>query len=168
MSRIGKKPVPIASGAKVSIEGRNIKIEGPKGSLAYEHRPEVAVALSDDGSTLAVSAQLESSSATGVGGDQASNGASGSGAVYVFTRDGRRVHRSHQDKLKGIKRLDRNLAVLAQLVMFSEYLTGDSKPASRQSPYLAFGGLQTVSLAAGIPDVGAGEGTPRRTATPDL
>ena len=60
MSRIGKKPVPVASGAKVSIDGRNIKVDGPKGSLTYEHRPEVAVALSEDGSHVVVSGQGES------------------------------------------------------------------------------------------------------------
>jgi hypothetical protein len=46
-----------------------------------------SVALSADGATLAVGASGESSAATGIGGDQASNAASGSGAVYVF-RDG--------------------------------------------------------------------------------
>jgi len=46
------------------------------------------VALSADGSTLAVGAYGEDSNATGIGGDQASNAASGSGAVYVFARAG--------------------------------------------------------------------------------
>jgi hypothetical protein len=48
----------------------------------------VAVALSSDGNTLAVGAQLEDSAATGIGGDQASNAAADSGAVYVFIRSG--------------------------------------------------------------------------------
>ncbi len=48
MSRIGKKPVPISDGAKVSINGRNVEIEGPKGKLSYEHRPEVSVAVNED------------------------------------------------------------------------------------------------------------------------
>ena len=46
MSRIGNKPVPI-SGAKVSLNGRTIDIEGPKGKLSYEHRPEVGVVVDD-------------------------------------------------------------------------------------------------------------------------
>ncbi len=46
------------------------------------------VALSSDGNTLAVGATSESSCATGIGGNQADNSASGSGAVYVFTRSG--------------------------------------------------------------------------------
>ncbi len=44
------------------------------------------VALSSDGNRLAVSAPQEDSSATGIGGDQADNGAEASGAVYMFTR----------------------------------------------------------------------------------
>lgn len=45
------------------------------------------VSLSHDGNTLAVGAADESSSATGINGDQADNSASESGAVYIFTRD---------------------------------------------------------------------------------
>jgi len=47
-----------------------------------------SVALSADGSTLAVGAYAEASTATGIDGDQASNTAPISGAVYVFTRSG--------------------------------------------------------------------------------
>lgn len=47
MSRIGNKPVPIAGGAKVAVNGRVVEIEGPKGKLSYEHRPEVTVAVND-------------------------------------------------------------------------------------------------------------------------
>ncbi len=47
-----------------------------------------AVALSGDGSLLAVNADSEDSAATGVGGDQANNSASDAGAVYLFTRSG--------------------------------------------------------------------------------
>jgi large subunit ribosomal protein L6 len=54
MSRIGKKPVPVAGGAKVTIEGRTINVEGPQGKLVYEHRPEVSVALDEDGKHVVV------------------------------------------------------------------------------------------------------------------
>lgn len=47
-----------------------------------------SVALSGDGNTLAVGANLEASSATGVNGDQDDNSVLGAGAVYVFIRDG--------------------------------------------------------------------------------
>jgi hypothetical protein len=43
-----------------------------------------SVALSADGNTLAVGAPYESSNATGIGGDQSSNSASYSGAVYLY------------------------------------------------------------------------------------
>lgn len=44
------------------------------------------VGLSADGNTLAVSADAESSDATGIDGDQTNNTASNAGAVYVFKR----------------------------------------------------------------------------------
>jgi len=45
-----------------------------------------ALSLNSDGSTLAVGAYGEASSATGIGGTQADNSSLNSGAVYVFTR----------------------------------------------------------------------------------
>ncbi len=59
MSRIGKKPVPIAAGAKVSIDGRQIKVEGPQGTLCYEHRPEVSVAVDESTNQVVVSGDVE-------------------------------------------------------------------------------------------------------------
>ena len=47
-----------------------------------------SVTLCDDGNTLAVGAREEESSATGINGDQADNGASNAGAVYIFSRSG--------------------------------------------------------------------------------
>ena len=47
-----------------------------------------SISLSADGNTLAVGAEGEASTATGIGGNQADNLASGAGAVYVFTRSG--------------------------------------------------------------------------------
>ncbi|VAX01214.1 Type IV pilus biogenesis protein PilO [hydrothermal vent metagenome] len=47
-----------------------------------------ALALNEDGNTLAVGAYFESSNAVGVDGDQADNSMTASGAVYVFTRGG--------------------------------------------------------------------------------
>ncbi len=47
-----------------------------------------SVALSGDGTTLAVGTPREDSSATGIDGDQTDNSAIKSGAVYVFTRSG--------------------------------------------------------------------------------
>jgi hypothetical protein len=47
-----------------------------------------SVALSGDGNTLATGAIGESSAAMGINGNQADNSADGSGAVYVYTRNG--------------------------------------------------------------------------------
>jgi cysteine-rich repeat protein len=52
----------------------------------------MTLALSADGSTLAVGAQFEPSAATGVNGDQADHSAPWAGAVYVFTRSGTAWH----------------------------------------------------------------------------
>jgi large subunit ribosomal protein L6 len=52
MSRIGKKPVEIPSGAKISVAGRTISVEGPKGKLSWEHRPEVKIEVSDKEVTI--------------------------------------------------------------------------------------------------------------------
>lgn len=43
MSRIGKKPVPLLDGVKVSVSGRTVNVEGPKGKLSWEHHQEVEV-----------------------------------------------------------------------------------------------------------------------------
>lgn len=45
MSRIGKKPIPVPSGVKVSVANRTVTVQGPGGTLTLEHRPEVSVAL---------------------------------------------------------------------------------------------------------------------------
>jgi large subunit ribosomal protein L6 len=43
MSRIGKKPVPVPGGVKVTVAGNTITVEGPKGRLDCEFRPQVSV-----------------------------------------------------------------------------------------------------------------------------
>ena len=45
MSRIGKMPIPVPSAVKVDIDGRNVKVTGPKGSLEREVVPEVRLHL---------------------------------------------------------------------------------------------------------------------------
>lgn len=48
MSRIGKQPVTIPSGVKVSVTGRDVKVEGPKGKLAMSHHPMMKVSVEGD------------------------------------------------------------------------------------------------------------------------
>ena len=43
MSRIGKIPVGIPDGVKVSIKGNLITVVGPRGTLKQEYRPEVEI-----------------------------------------------------------------------------------------------------------------------------
>tara|TARA_Y100001933_G_scaffold198695_1_gene199570 strand:- start:86 stop:631 length:546 start_codon:yes stop_codon:yes gene_type:complete len=54
MSRIGKKPVSVPKGVKVSIADRKVSVEGPKGTLSFTHRPEVAVSEADGQVTVSV------------------------------------------------------------------------------------------------------------------
>lgn len=48
MSRIGKTPVPILDGVKVNVDGQTVSVEGPKGKLSYQVRPEIKVELDGD------------------------------------------------------------------------------------------------------------------------
>ena len=52
MSRIGKQPVAIPAGVKVSVSNGLIKVEGPKGKLEFTHHPNVKV--ESDGKQLTV------------------------------------------------------------------------------------------------------------------
>lgn len=53
MSRIGKKPVPIGA-AKVAVNGKNVKFEGPKGKLELNVHPLIGVKLDADKKELVV------------------------------------------------------------------------------------------------------------------
>ena len=52
MSRIGKQPVPVPAGVDVVIDGQNVSVKGPKGSLALAVAEPITVARSDDGTIL--------------------------------------------------------------------------------------------------------------------
>jgi large subunit ribosomal protein L6 len=47
MSRIGKMPVPIPSGVDVMIEGRTVRVKGPKGELSRTFHAAVEIARAD-------------------------------------------------------------------------------------------------------------------------
>jgi large subunit ribosomal protein L6 len=47
MSRVGKKPIEIPKNAKVVIDGRNITVTGPKGSLIRTIHPDISASLSE-------------------------------------------------------------------------------------------------------------------------
>lgn len=48
MSRIGRKPVPVPDGVKVNVDGNTLVVEGPKGKLDWEFRPEISVAYDQE------------------------------------------------------------------------------------------------------------------------
>ncbi len=48
MSRIGKLPVQIPQGVKVSTTDNLVTVEGPKGKLTQDFQPEVAFEVKDD------------------------------------------------------------------------------------------------------------------------
>ncbi len=55
MSRIGKKPVPVVSGAKVAISDHLVKMEGPKGKLELKVHPAIDVKYDEAKKELVVS-----------------------------------------------------------------------------------------------------------------
>lgn len=54
MSRIGKMPIRIPDGCKVTLEGRIISVEGPRGKLSREIHPDMIVEIDDGGSCVLV------------------------------------------------------------------------------------------------------------------
>ncbi len=52
MSRIGKHPINVPAGVKVSIDGASVKVEGPKGKLSHTFDSSVVIKL--DGSEISV------------------------------------------------------------------------------------------------------------------
>ncbi len=59
MSRIGKKAVPVVAGVKVRVDDSVVSIEGPKGKLEFKLRPEVNVAVAEDGASVSVTRRDE-------------------------------------------------------------------------------------------------------------
>ena len=55
MSRVGKRPIPIPDGVKVSISARTVSVEGPLGKLSWTHRPEITVRIDDGARSIVVS-----------------------------------------------------------------------------------------------------------------
>jgi large subunit ribosomal protein L6 len=47
MSRIGRLPITVPSGVDVTIDGRNVTVKGPKGSLSRALHPDITVSRED-------------------------------------------------------------------------------------------------------------------------
>jgi large subunit ribosomal protein L6 len=52
MSRIGNKPVALPKGVTASVEGKTVKVKGPKGELQVSLVDEVVASLGPDGVTI--------------------------------------------------------------------------------------------------------------------
>ena len=52
MSRIGKLPIPVPSGVDVALDGRVVRVKGPKGELTHTVVEPITVEKGDDGLLL--------------------------------------------------------------------------------------------------------------------
>ena len=50
MSRIGRLPVPVPAGVDVTIDGNDVTVKGPKGTLSRTISEPLSVTRQDDGS----------------------------------------------------------------------------------------------------------------------
>jgi ribosomal protein L6, bacterial type len=57
MSRIGRLPITVPSGVDVTIDGRNVTVTGPRGSLSRSLHPDITVSREDE--TLVVTRPTE-------------------------------------------------------------------------------------------------------------
>lgn len=73
--------------------------------------------------------------------------------TYVFTADGMLLDRFNEDRLKGIKRIEGNRAVLSALLFWADFLSSKyDLLRSQDSRPLKFGRLAEVRLPVGIVD----------------
>lgn len=47
MSRIGNKPIALPAGVEINIDGSNVTVKGPKGSLSQYVNPDIKVKMED-------------------------------------------------------------------------------------------------------------------------
>jgi large subunit ribosomal protein L6 len=52
MSRVGNKPIPVAGGVKIAVNGTEVKVEGPKGKAALQLPKAIAARLENNVLTL--------------------------------------------------------------------------------------------------------------------
>jgi len=104
-----------------------------------------SIALSADGTTLAIGAYQEASSAPGIDGDQTSNADAAAGAVYVFTYDGTAWAQQAYVKASNPDAMDqfgRSVALSADGNTLAVGADGEASAAT------GVGGLQTGNTAA--------------------
>ena len=52
MSRIGRMPIPVPNGVDVTIDGRNVAVKGPKGSLSHVVVEPITIERGEDGALV--------------------------------------------------------------------------------------------------------------------
>ncbi|MGH3560369.1 MAG: 50S ribosomal protein L6 [Mycobacterium sp.] len=52
MSRIGKQPIPVPAGVDVTIDGQQVSVKGPKGTLSLKVTEPIRIAQNDDGAVV--------------------------------------------------------------------------------------------------------------------
>ena len=52
MSRIGKRPVPLPKGVTATLDGKSVRVKGPKGELSVRLADEVEASIGDGGVTI--------------------------------------------------------------------------------------------------------------------
>lgn len=73
--------------------------------------------------------------------------------TYHFTKNGFDDYLFREELLTGIKRLERNPAVVGQLLMWADFLKRPMKTLfADEYPFLSFSDLEKVNIQAGIPD----------------
>jgi hypothetical protein len=89
--------------------------------------------------------------------------------TYLYTIDGYRVSRFQGELLAGIKRFDRNAAVVGQLVMWAEVLTPAQQLFGEPYPFLQFGKLERFQVNRRIDDAAwtAGDSTESKPSDTD-
>lgn len=72
--------------------------------------------------------------------------------TYRFTRDGYELERFHEERLKGIKQLEGNRAVLSCVLFWADYLRPKQNFFTTSAPPIGFGDLLTFDSPVGIND----------------
>lgn len=72
--------------------------------------------------------------------------------TYRFTHDGFELDRFHEDRLKGIKQIEGNRAVLSCVLFWADYLRPKSNLFAIANPPIRFGDLITFDAPVGISD----------------
>ncbi len=107
-----------------------------------------SIALSADGSTLAVGAPGESSNARGINGDQTNNRSRGAGAVYVFSRSGSSWNQ--QAYLKASNTEPAETYITPEKTVLNSHHFGSAVALSADGSILAVAAPREASNASGV------------------